>query len=57
MPRVEPTPVTSAIVLALVPLFALIAVHWGIGSALLLTPSVALVARSLLVAAPAMLRP
>jgi hypothetical protein len=57
MSRGEPTRMTSAIALALVPLFALVAVHWGVASALLLTPAVGLVARSLLVGAPAILRP
>jgi hypothetical protein len=46
----------SATAVALVSLFALITGHWGLGSALLLTPSAALVARSVLVAAPAILR-
>jgi hypothetical protein len=47
MAHLAPTRTTIWLALALVPLFARISMTWGLGSALLLTPACAIVARTL----------
>ncbi len=57
MRRRRPTSPTLWIVLALVPIFARIALTWGLGAAVVLTPAAAIIARSLaLVVAPQVAR-
>jgi hypothetical protein len=57
MPNLAPTRGTLWLALVLIPVFARISMTWGVGSALLLTPACAIVARTLaLLVAPQIAR-